>query len=205
MTTLTEGLGFRINPYFLLEYPLWLKYYIGKRNDRQAIKIKVSFRGKIYSPIWKLNILNTKIFNWPYRYDTMKQSYKTWKWFNKTMTQLLHLFWWLCTGLWTRFFHRPELGMGWGFGQLFFFRDRVSLCSPGCPGTHSVDQAGLELRNLPASAPQVLGLRVFDTTAQQVMRFLKELSVSPSYTSLTFCQECSIRAYVCSEMSVVRE
>jgi hypothetical protein len=25
------------------------------------------------------------------------------------------------------------------------FRDRVSLCSPGCPGTHSVDQAGLEL------------------------------------------------------------
>jgi len=26
------------------------------------------------------------------------------------------------------------------------FRDRVSLCSPGCPGTHSVDQAGLELR-----------------------------------------------------------
>jgi hypothetical protein len=26
----------------------------------------------------------------------------------------------------------------------FVFRDRVSLCSPGCPGTHSVDQAGLE-------------------------------------------------------------
>ena len=25
--------------------------------------------------------------------------------------------------------------------------DRVSLCSPGCPGTHSVDQAGLELRD----------------------------------------------------------
>jgi hypothetical protein len=31
-------------------------------------------------------------------------------------------------------------------------RDRVSLCSSGCPGTHSVDQAGLELRNPPASA-----------------------------------------------------
>jgi hypothetical protein len=27
----------------------------------------------------------------------------------------------------------------------------VSLCIPGYPGTHSVDQAGLELRNLPAS------------------------------------------------------
>jgi hypothetical protein len=30
---------------------------------------------------------------------------------------------------------------------IFFFgggvSDRVSLCSPGCPGTHSVDQAGL--------------------------------------------------------------
>jgi hypothetical protein len=32
------------------------------------------------------------------------------------------------------------------------FLDRVSLCSPGCTGTHSVDQAGLEFRNLPASA-----------------------------------------------------
>jgi hypothetical protein len=34
----------------------------------------------------------------------------------------------------------------------FFFQDRVSLCSPGpgCPGTHSVDQAGLEFRNPPA-------------------------------------------------------
>jgi hypothetical protein len=33
----------------------------------------------------------------------------------------------------------------WGGG-----RDKVSLCSPGCPGTHFVDQAGLKLRNLPA-------------------------------------------------------
>jgi hypothetical protein len=39
------------------------------------------------------------------------------------------------------------------------FWDRVSLCSPGCPGTHFVDQAGLELRNPPASASQVLGLK----------------------------------------------
>ena len=45
-----------------------------------------------------------------------------------------------------------------------FFRDRVSLCSPGCPGTHSVDQADLELRNPPASASQVLGLKVCTTT-----------------------------------------
>jgi hypothetical protein len=30
---------------------------------------------------------------------------------------------------------------------LFFPPDRVSLYSPGCPGNHFVDQAGLELRN----------------------------------------------------------
>ena len=46
------------------------------------------------------------------------------------------------------------------YSFFFFFRDRVSLCSPGCPGTHSVDQAGLELGNPPASASQVLGLKV---------------------------------------------
>jgi hypothetical protein len=40
------------------------------------------------------------------------------------------------------------------------FRDRVSLYSPGCPGTHFVDQAGLELRNSPASASGVLGLEI---------------------------------------------
>jgi hypothetical protein len=44
------------------------------------------------------------------------------------------------------------------------FRDRVSLYSPDCPGTHSVDQAGLELRNPPASASQVLGLKACVTT-----------------------------------------
>jgi hypothetical protein len=54
---------------------------------------------------------------------------------------------------------------------LVFFRDRVSLCSPGCPGTHSVDQAGLELRNLPASAFQVLGLKVHTTTPGASMDF----------------------------------
>jgi hypothetical protein len=49
------------------------------------------------------------------------------------------------------------------------FQDRVSLCSPGCPGTHCVDQAGLELRNpsASASASQVLGLKACTTTAEQ--------------------------------------
>jgi hypothetical protein len=53
---------------------------------------------------------------------------------------------------------------------LFFvyFRDRVSQYSPGCPGTQFVDQAGLELRNPPASASasRVLGLKACATTAR---------------------------------------
>ena len=47
-----------------------------------------------------------------------------------------------------------------------FFRESVSLCNPGCPGTHSVDQAGFKLRNLPASAHQVLVLKVCATSTQ---------------------------------------
>jgi hypothetical protein len=50
------------------------------------------------------------------------------------------------------------------FVFVFVFRDRVSLYSPGCPGTHSVDQDGLELRNLPASTSRVLGLKACATT-----------------------------------------
>jgi hypothetical protein len=45
-------------------------------------------------------------------------------------------------------------------------RDRVSLCIPGYPRTHFVDQAGLELRNPPASASQVLGSKACATTSQ---------------------------------------
>jgi hypothetical protein len=50
------------------------------------------------------------------------------------------------------------------FFFVFVFRDRVSQCSPGCPGTHSVDQAGLKLRNPPVSASQVLGLKACTAT-----------------------------------------
>ena len=47
-----------------------------------------------------------------------------------------------------------------------FFRDRFSLYSPGCPGTHFVDQVGLERRNPPASVSRVLGLNACTTTAR---------------------------------------
>jgi hypothetical protein len=53
----------------------------------------------------------------------------------------------------------------------FFLQDRVSLYSPGCPRTHSVDQAGLELRNPPASASQVLGFKGVRHHAWRVICF----------------------------------
>jgi hypothetical protein len=59
----------------------------------------------------------------------------------------------------------PAERLNLSFCNLFFFlQDRVSLCSPGCPGTHFLHQAGLELRNPPASASQVLGLQACTTT-----------------------------------------
>jgi hypothetical protein len=52
------------------------------------------------------------------------------------------------------------------------FRDRVSLYSPGCPETHFEDQVGLELRNPPASASKVLGLKACPTTPGLFVGFL---------------------------------
>jgi hypothetical protein len=56
-----------------------------------------------------------------------------------------------------------KLQTGFWFFCFCFFETEF-LCSPGCPGTHSVDQADLELRNLPASASRVLGLKACATT-----------------------------------------
>lgn len=46
---------------------------------------------------------------------------------------------------------------------LFCFENRVILCSSACSGIHAVDQAGLRLRDLSASAFHVLGLRICAT------------------------------------------
>jgi hypothetical protein len=57
---------------------------------------------------------------------------------------------------------------GGGYVRYTFF-----LYNPGCcPGTHSVDQAGFELRNPPASASQVLELKACATTARLKYYFL---------------------------------
>jgi hypothetical protein len=65
--------------------------------------------------------------------------------------------------LWVFFF----FFFGFGFG----FSRQVSLYSPGTPETHFVDQAGLELRNLLASASRVLGLKACATTPGSTVVF----------------------------------
>ena len=54
---------------------------------------------------------------------------------------------------------KPSFPIFWFFETEYL----CSLCSPGCLGTHSVDQAGLELRDPPVSG--VLGLKACTTTA----------------------------------------
>jgi hypothetical protein len=58
---------------------------------------------------------------------------------------------------------------------IFVFRDMVSMYIPGFPGTYFVDQAGLKLRNPPAFASQVLGLKASATTTQQVIILIAKL------------------------------
>jgi hypothetical protein len=80
------------------------------------------------------------------------------------------------------------------------FRDRLSLYSPGCPGTQFVDQAGLELRNPPVSASRVrvLGLKACATTPCSVL--LLKLHVC-MYVCMHACMwhvcVCLYGMYVC--------
>jgi hypothetical protein len=77
---------------------------------------------------------------------------------NEQLLDQLHIFREMSTWILCLFFLIGLLILVfWGVFCLFlFFQDRISLCSPGCPGTHSVDHTGLKLRNPPASASQVL-------------------------------------------------
>jgi hypothetical protein len=67
--------------------------------------------------------------------------------------------------------------------QCLNFLDRVSLCSPDCPGTPSIDEAGLELRDLPASASQVLGLKSCAATTHLPMPLdgIHNMQISVNY------------------------
>ena len=55
----------------------------------------------------------------------------------------------------------------------FYFHDRVSVYTPSCPETHFAQQPGLELKNLPASASKVLGLKSSATTTWLVLQISK--------------------------------
>ena len=78
-----------------------------------------------------------------------------WNWGHKTLVFLEF------SHKYLEFSYNSILGV---FCLFWVFRDRVSLYSPGCPGNHFVDQAVLELRNLPASASRVLGSKACATT-----------------------------------------
>ena len=58
------------------------------------------------------------------------------------------------------------------------------MCSPGCPGTCSADQAGLKLRDSPACASQVLGL-------------IKSVSQPPGLYLLHVCAHARVCVCVC--------
>ena len=68
----------------------------------------------------------------------------------------------------------------------FFWRsrDRISLCIPACPGTHSVELAGFRLRDLPASASWELGIESFLTESSHI--------VGPTglELALSLCRSC---------------
>jgi hypothetical protein len=89
----------------------------------------------------------------------------------------------------------PTTNLYFFFFFFFFFlvfRDRVSLGSPGCPATHSVDQAGLELRNSPASAFQVPGLKVCANTLPDFRQHLSSRTEVKGVEALreAVCEDC---------------
>jgi hypothetical protein len=92
-----------------------------------------------------------------------------WTFFQVLLCHSVFLRWEYCQiSQWASVYMFPEFSIPWCFGAhclfffffffFFFFLDKVSLCCPGCHRTHSVDQAGLELRNPPASASRVLSM-----------------------------------------------
>jgi hypothetical protein len=73
------------------------------------------------------------------------------------------------------------------FCFVLFFPDRVSLCSPGCPATHSVDQAGLKGIHLSFSS---LAFLIYLTQSHYVVQAIRLQSLKWSaYTHVSPCVE----------------
>ncbi|GAB1297421.1 Striatin-3 [Apodemus speciosus] len=84
----------------------------------------------------------------------------------------------------------------------------VSLCSPGSPGTHSVDQTGLELRNPPASASQSAGIKGVEMIHSMVAHLdaVTSLAVDPNGIYLmSGSHDCSIRLWNLDSKTCVQE
>jgi hypothetical protein len=73
-----------------------------------------------------------------------------------------------------------------------------ALCSTGCPGTYSIDQAGLNLRNLTASASQVLGLKACTTTARLILLlFVSFFSYYIQNVTYACIKNCIYHSFIC--------
>jgi hypothetical protein len=78
----------------------------------------------------------------------------------------------------------------------------VFLCSSGFPGTYSLDQAGIKLRNLPASG--VLGLKVCDTQLCIMAFSIEERNPAPSRAKTAYrdCEGFRNRKYSVNTLRV---
>ncbi|GAB1286774.1 E3 ubiquitin-protein ligase UBR1 [Apodemus speciosus] len=83
-----------------------------------------------------------------------------------------------------------------------FVKERVSLYSPGCPGTHSEDQAGRKLRN-PASASQVLGLKYYKQLQKEYIRDDHERSISVTALSVQMFTVPTLARHLIEEQNVI--
>jgi hypothetical protein len=77
------------------------------------------------------------------------------------------------------------------------FKTGFFLYSLGCSGTHPVDQSDLELRNLPISASQELGLKEYNTTAQTIFTMLILLIIEQErfFILLKGCESLVMKVY----------
>jgi hypothetical protein len=120
--------------------------------------------------------------------------------------------WWQYTHVFVSKINYPQHHFHWSISFFIFIfsflQDRIYLYIPGCPGTQSVDQAGLKFRNLPAFPYQVLGLKACAKTAQLLFTFYfhihwlfypAEPSLQPPmYTELAASHQSQEQVFLCN-------
>ena len=103
------------------------------------------------------------------------------RWYNRAKSSWGEVIWW--GGTYHRFFLLTNNKKAFCLFVWFLLevecQDRVSLCSPGSLGTHSVDKAGLELRDQHASASCVLDYRYVPPLSSLTKNFLNDYFLRP--------------------------